>query len=212
METNICSVIVRHSNHYQYWTLRYLTEEIPNSITLWQWKLNKEQILEAENNGYWDCGKELTPCYHGGYSWPPPSRLSSNTCAQQLKKNKFNRSDQFQQDHPTRPKILLSSDAAKNNETGPSCILLPIQRPTKHEQNSRFNAPLRTSLRVRLQSFLPAKGLAIGARASTFFFSFCDLSASLSLPITLSPALCEKWRWLGFLTSARSVSSFRCGF
>ena len=47
------------------------------------------------------------------------------------------------------------------------------------------------SLRVRLQSFLPARGLAIGAKADNFFFSFslcADLSASLSLPISLCPS------------------------
>jgi len=42
-------------------------------------------------------------------------------------------------------------------------------------------------LRVRLQSFLPAKGLAMGAKLVIFFFSFMfDLSVSLSLPISVS--------------------------
>lgn len=59
--------------------------------------------------------------------------------------------------------------------------------------------PRRTSLRVRLQSFLPASGLAMGASAAIFFFSlsFCAvLSVSLSLPI--SHCLCLPAIEVGF--------------
>jgi len=56
-----------------------------------------------------------------------------------------------------------------------------------NENGRKEKLPLRTSFRVRLQSFLPARGLAMGAKDCVFFFSFtADLSASLSLPISLS--------------------------
>lgn len=54
---------------------------------------------------------------------------------------------------------------------------------------SKKKVPLRTSLKVFLQSFLPARGFAMGEIANIFFFSFsfwCDFSTSLSLPISLS--------------------------
>jgi hypothetical protein len=39
-------------------------------------------------------------------------------------------------------------------------------------------------LKVRLQSFFPASGLAIGMSELRFFFSFVDLFVSLWLPIS----------------------------
>lgn len=92
-------------------------------------------------------------------------------------------------------------------------------RPPIHIEK-RDGIPLRTSFRVRLQSFLPARGLAIGARANSFFFSFslsfrCDFSASLSLPIGLDEielpeqrGICEEdvyGRLLGIMASAPSL-------
>jgi hypothetical protein len=58
----------------------------------------------------------------------------------------------------------------------------------KNKDLKQSRVPLRTSLKVRLQSFFPASGLAIGMSELSFFFSFVDLSVSLSLPISpLSP-------------------------
>lgn len=67
--------------------------------------------------------------------------------------------------------------------------------------------PLRTSLRVRLQSFFPARGLAMGARAWIFFLSFwCDFSASLSLPIVFFFFF---WNWF---SNGRERENLLSGF
>ena len=79
----------------------------------------------------------------------------------------------------------LASDAANRKEI--NCkkknrrIVRNQQQAQTEPGKEKDSGPRRTSLRVRLQSFLPASGFAMGASATGVFF----FSDSVSLPISL---------------------------